>query len=300
MSNYTQTTFFAPKDALPPGNPAKTIFGAAYDTEFGNLSVAITSKQDQFFFADTGVVNAMVITPSPPYGGYTTGMIFSVKVASTNTATPVTLNVNGLGPKNVTNPDTSGVTVGQLQVGMIVEVMYDGAQFQIQSGQLTKFFGVVSFAPAGTTVFKVLGTTAPTIQGFGPTAAALVDMTPDTGTFSGSFAGFVGGPLVATVTWQRIGTLCTILFPTVQGTSNSTTFSMTGLPAIITPATFNQRMNLPSSNIIDNGNPAADASVGIQNTGSVTFFKAGLANTWTNGGTKGFTPNNVPITYSLQ
>lgn len=46
MSNYTQTTFFTPKDTLPPTNPAKTIFGAAYDVEFGNIAIAIASKVD--------------------------------------------------------------------------------------------------------------------------------------------------------------------------------------------------------------------------------------------------------------
>jgi hypothetical protein len=46
MSNYVQTTFFTPKDSLPPSNPAKTIFGAAYDVEFGNIATAIASKFD--------------------------------------------------------------------------------------------------------------------------------------------------------------------------------------------------------------------------------------------------------------
>lgn len=46
MSNYVQTTFFTPKDSLPPTNPAKTIFGAAYDVEFGNIQTAIATKAD--------------------------------------------------------------------------------------------------------------------------------------------------------------------------------------------------------------------------------------------------------------
>lgn len=46
MSNYTQTTFFTPKDTLPPGDPNKIVLGAAYDVEFGNISGAIGSKQD--------------------------------------------------------------------------------------------------------------------------------------------------------------------------------------------------------------------------------------------------------------
>lgn len=46
MSNYSQTTFFTPKDSLPTSDPAKTIFGAAYDVEFGNISTAMSSKAD--------------------------------------------------------------------------------------------------------------------------------------------------------------------------------------------------------------------------------------------------------------
>src|ERR1017187_4532238 len=46
MSNYAQTAFFTPKDALPAGNPAKTIYGAAFDVEFGNIATAVTSKLD--------------------------------------------------------------------------------------------------------------------------------------------------------------------------------------------------------------------------------------------------------------
>lgn len=46
MSNYSQTTIFTPKDSLPPSDPNKTIFGAAYDIEFGNIATAIASKYD--------------------------------------------------------------------------------------------------------------------------------------------------------------------------------------------------------------------------------------------------------------
>lgn len=46
MSNYTQNTFFTIKDSLPATDPNKTIFGAAYDTELGNIATAITSKYD--------------------------------------------------------------------------------------------------------------------------------------------------------------------------------------------------------------------------------------------------------------
>ncbi len=46
MSNYVQTTFFAPKDALLTGNPLKLIKGADVDPEFSAIATAITSKYD--------------------------------------------------------------------------------------------------------------------------------------------------------------------------------------------------------------------------------------------------------------
>ena len=82
MANYTQTTFFAPKDSLPANNPAKTIFGAAYDVEFGNLSTAIASKANTNaptftggmaasggFTNSGGIVNTGGITEGTPTGG---------------------------------------------------------------------------------------------------------------------------------------------------------------------------------------------------------------------------------------
>lgn len=65
MSNYVQTTFFTPKDTLPTTNPAKTIFGAAYDTEFGNIATAILSKYDN----TTAAPSLLSLTVGTPTGG---------------------------------------------------------------------------------------------------------------------------------------------------------------------------------------------------------------------------------------
>jgi len=46
MANYTQTTFFAPKDVLPSGDPAKAILGAEVDPEFAAIAAAIATKAD--------------------------------------------------------------------------------------------------------------------------------------------------------------------------------------------------------------------------------------------------------------
>lgn len=68
MSDYTQTTFFAPKDALSPGDPDKLIVGAQFDTEFGNIQTANNTKYDAADLADqataeTGTDNTTLMTP---------------------------------------------------------------------------------------------------------------------------------------------------------------------------------------------------------------------------------------------
>ena len=46
MSDYTQTTFFTPKDSLPTGNAAKVVKGSEFDTEFSGISTAVATKHD--------------------------------------------------------------------------------------------------------------------------------------------------------------------------------------------------------------------------------------------------------------
>lgn len=46
MSNYSQSTFFAPKDNLSSGDPLKVIKGSEVDAEFSSISAAIGTKVD--------------------------------------------------------------------------------------------------------------------------------------------------------------------------------------------------------------------------------------------------------------
>ena len=56
MSNYTPTTDFASKDALPSGDPAKIIRGADFSTEFNNVATAVASKANTESPTFTGTV----------------------------------------------------------------------------------------------------------------------------------------------------------------------------------------------------------------------------------------------------
>jgi hypothetical protein len=78
MSNYTQSTNFATKDALPSGDPLKIVKGTEINTEFNNISVAIATKADLASPTFTG-------TPTLPTG--TIGVTQSAGNNSTALAT---------------------------------------------------------------------------------------------------------------------------------------------------------------------------------------------------------------------
>jgi hypothetical protein len=105
---------------------------------------------------------------------------------------------------------------------------------RIDGGTTSADRGLLVNNQAGTTAyFQVRGDGV--IQGRGSVAAALVDMTPDTGTFTGTLTGMTAGT-TGTVNWVRMGNIaCVYITANITGTSNLTTFTMTGLPAAIQP-----------------------------------------------------------------
>lgn len=61
MSNYTKSTNFATKDALPSGDALKIVKGTEIDTEFNNIATAVATKADLVSPTFTG-------TPTLPTG----------------------------------------------------------------------------------------------------------------------------------------------------------------------------------------------------------------------------------------
>lgn len=102
------------------------------------------------YAADTGAANAYVITPTPAITAYTVGQTFNFKAVNTNTTTS-TLNVSGLGAITIKKVDgATNLVSGDIKAGQVVEVEYDGTNFQIQSP--------VGNAPLTTQAFKFGGT----------------------------------------------------------------------------------------------------------------------------------------------
>lgn len=81
MSNYTQSTNFATKDALSSGDPLKIVKGTEINTEFVNIAIAVATKAD---------VSSPTFT-TPALGTPSSGTLTNC------TGLPVSSGVSGLG-----------------------------------------------------------------------------------------------------------------------------------------------------------------------------------------------------------
>lgn len=250
MSNYVQTTLFTPKDSLPTTNPAKTIFGAAYDVEFGNIAAAITSK------VDTGTANQLAITSST--------IAFAANVVIPTPASGIALVVNGFAGSSALQILGTGVQIG---------------------------------APTGGD--KGTGTLNLAVGAFVNNVPIAVNTS---GTFVGTLTGMAGAT-TGTFNYEIVGKHVTLTcIAAVQGTSNATSMSLTGIPVAIQPAT-----GIPSFLLLitDNGTSkigfaqcsAATFAIGLFQNGTALFTSTVFTN-FTATGLKGL-PAGWTVTYSL-
>jgi len=152
--------------------------------------------------------------------------------------------------------DGSGTNVTDLAIGAI------GNMFLAANNQINPSM-------------KLLGISAPTIQGWGPTASGLVDMTPDTGSFTLTST---GGPNLVCV-WARVGNLVLLFIPTGTVSTGVTSWTATGLPSAIQP-TRTQLLPFGPSVIEDNSVSLPGAIRVNASSGTVTFLQNN-GSTWT-------------------
>jgi len=103
------------------------------DTNFNQLAAFLNNPLNYAnYLVDSGSANAYVVTfpTGAAPSAYTAGLAVQMKVANANTGSS-TLNVNGLGTKNITNTDLTALASGQLQANSVVYLVYDGTQFQL-------------------------------------------------------------------------------------------------------------------------------------------------------------------------
>lgn len=135
MSDYSQITFFTPKDSLSTGNPNKIIYGSDVDAEFSAISTAIATKAD----VDGDAIGAG--TPATEIN-VDNLKLDGNKITSTNTNGNITLEPNGTGSVAITNLTASG------------DVTFDGGTFFVDASENNVGIGTTS--PQSVTNYRVL------------------------------------------------------------------------------------------------------------------------------------------------
>ena len=115
MHNFIEKSFLTPQEA-----------------DLQQIAKAVQSGQ-VVYSLDGGEVNKIVITPPVALGAYRAGQRFVIKMSYASTS-QVTVNVSGLGQRPLIHTDLSPMNPFELIAGQIVEVAYDGSNFQLVAG----------------------------------------------------------------------------------------------------------------------------------------------------------------------
>jgi len=120
-----------PTANLPMGTFRHTGVG---DGQVRTDYASVGQVQDSAFkySATGGALNAYTLTLTPAPAAYATGQQFNFKANRTNSGA-TTLNVNGLGAKNV-YASGAACTGGEIVISRVYSVIYDGTQFHLVSG----------------------------------------------------------------------------------------------------------------------------------------------------------------------
>ena len=82
------------------------------------------------YSVDTGTANAHIATPGIPVTAYNAGLRIRLKAANANTGA-ATVNVSGLGVKNILRSDGTALQSGDIKANQILDLTYDGTNFQL-------------------------------------------------------------------------------------------------------------------------------------------------------------------------
>jgi len=124
-SNSNGGLTFADSSILP-----SKIAGLATLLNAKATTTELNTKMNIWYAADAQASDSYVITLSPIPASYTTGMMIVFKANTANT-TGCTINVNGLGVKDITKRVSTALSTGDILQNMLCWLVYDGTRFII-------------------------------------------------------------------------------------------------------------------------------------------------------------------------
>jgi len=183
--------------------------------------------------SDQGIVGSGFQVYIYAAGTTTPQTTYTSDTLATANSNPIVMGSNGRF-QNVAVWTTAGTILKMVLTDANNNVITGGTIDNIPNlGDLSSYTGTVAI----TGTLEVMGNVqlgesgANAITGYGTTAAGNVDMSPDTGTFTGTLTGMTA-TTTGTINFAKMGNL--VLLHTeaaITGTSNTTAMTMTGVPA---------------------------------------------------------------------
>jgi len=145
----------APVANLPMATYAHTGVGNATVRTMYASAGQVQDGTFQFLTSVAGT-NTITGTAALSMSALAAGQTFRFVAAATNTGA-VTLNINSIGAKAITKNGTTALNASEILINSVLEVIYDGTQFQllnpvvsaIPTGVITMWSGTIATIPSG-------------------------------------------------------------------------------------------------------------------------------------------------------
>lgn len=111
----------------------------------------LRAKQYHDYAVDTAGTDAYTITITPAITAYAAGQVFTFKAITANTGA-CTLNVSGLGAKDIKKNYNEALVTGDILANQVVVVVYDGTNMQVLSKLPSPTPTVQTYTTASTTL----------------------------------------------------------------------------------------------------------------------------------------------------
>jgi len=236
----------------------------------------------------TGVTTALAIAVGSAGAPVVLNGALGTPSSGTVTNLTGTANININGTVGATTPTTGAFTTVNghtLTAGSSTFTGTAAQTYTFPSATST----LASLALAETLTNKTL--TSPVINGTVTTTGLTLPATTfsgaitsgTNGTFTATGTGFSGTAPTATATYKICNGVCTITIPTrsMTGTSNATTFTITGLPSICFPSA-DRFLTIAAG--LDNGAITSQIQIIITASGGILLYQSG--GNWTSSGDK--------------
>lgn len=236
--------------------------------------------------------NVIIIAPSPVITSYSTGQIFATKIANTS-ASPVVINVNGLGNKNVykLNGSTS-MAASDLISGQMIIVQYDGTNFQLLNELAT------TVAPPGTPtagdliyyggtsgwVRLAAGTSPFVLTSNGPSTAPSWQIAPGSSFGNGTFTKNSADASTAQTIAHGLGKLPKFVSLRLRAVVNNTPGGMVSSESVYNGTTQSSTSVYFTGNFSITADTTFTLNTALTNgtqTGVVTYDATNITITWT-------------------